>query len=54
MDTVSKCISIHTEVAPNLDNDKYFKAVDLLLEKEMQKAFNKMPSDRRLAWLGHL
>lgn len=51
-DPMTKCISILTEVLP--DNDKYFKAVELLLDKEMQKDFIKMPSDRRLAWLGTL
>ena len=54
-DSMARCISILGEIAPDLDDDTYFKAVDEFKDNaSMQMAFIEMPNSKRLGWLGHL
>jgi hypothetical protein len=44
-DPMTRCISILSEIAPDLDDDTYFKAVDeFKYNASMQMAFIKMPN----------
>lgn len=53
-DPMTKCMQLLTEAAPYLDDDRYFVAVELLKDKEMQKAFISMSNERRLAWIAQM
>jgi hypothetical protein len=54
-DPTTRCISILGEIALDLDDNTYFKAVDEFKDNAtMQVAFIKMPNEKRLGWLGHL
>jgi hypothetical protein len=54
-DPMTRCISISGEIALDLDDDYYFKVVDIFKDNAtMQKAFIKMPDEKRLGWLGRL
>ena len=41
---MTKCIELLTEAAPEFDDVHYFEAIDLLRDKELQKAFIFMPT----------
>jgi hypothetical protein len=44
-DPMTRCILILGEIAPDLDDDTYFKAVDEFMDNaSMQMAFIKMPN----------
>jgi hypothetical protein len=44
-DPMTRCILISGEIAPDLDDDTYFKAVDEFMDNaSMQMAFIKMPN----------
>ncbi|KAE7997958.1 hypothetical protein FH972_002544 [Carpinus fangiana] len=54
-DPMTRCISILGEIAPDLDDDTYFKAVDEFKDNaSLQMAFIKMPNQKRLGWLRRL
>ena len=54
-DPMTRCISILGEIAPDLDDETYFKAVDEFKDNaSLQMAFIKMPNEKRLGWLGGL
>ncbi|XP_059429137.1 uncharacterized protein LOC132162944 [Corylus avellana] len=50
-DPMTKCTALLTKTTPELDDDHYFKAVELLRDKELQKAFISMPPKRSLSWI---
>jgi hypothetical protein len=54
-DPMTRCILILGEIALDLDDDTYFKAVDEYKDNAtMQMTFIKMPNKKRLGWLGCL
>ncbi|KAE7997599.1 hypothetical protein FH972_002218 [Carpinus fangiana] len=54
-DPMTRCVSILGEIAPDLNDDRYFKVVNIFKDNAaMQMAFIKMPNEKRLGWLGCL
>lgn len=48
-DPITRCVELLTEFVPDLDDDRYFRVVELLWDKELQRALISMLKERRLA-----
>ncbi|XP_059431357.1 uncharacterized protein LOC132164808 [Corylus avellana] len=51
---MSRAIGMLDEIAPDLDDDRYFRAFELFRDENVRNGFIALPPERKKAWIGKL